>query len=121
MNAAYGNNSDFVWRHHSAGVDLRRRYSFEHYGMGSRRGAAVGPRHGQVGAGHLSGCDVTPNINRSRLRNWHLACPTGHGAPSRGAKAVPKPYPRGLLECEFMPHGAILRGASARAGRNNGC
>jgi SRSO17 transposase len=55
MNAAYGNNSDFVWRHHSAGVDLRRRYSFEHYGMGSRRGAAVGPRHGQVGAGHLSG------------------------------------------------------------------
>jgi SRSO17 transposase len=81
--------------------------------------AAYGNNSGQAGAGHPSGCDVTPNINRSRSRNWRLACPTAHGEPSCGAKAAPNLYLLALPACEFMLHGAILR--AARAGRKNGC
>ena len=97
MDAAYGNNSDL--RSDITALELT-------YAAG-------------ILSNHPSGCDVTPNINRSRSRNWRLACPTAHGEPSCGAKAAPNLYLLALPACEFMLHGAILR--AARAGRKNGC
>jgi len=65
MDAAYGNNSDL--RSDITALGLTYAAAFfptPRYGLPARHRCQ--PRHGPAGAGHPSGCDVTPNIYRSR-------------------------------------------------------
>ena len=105
--------------HHDAGIELCRRHSAEHLGVGARHRAAATEE--VVGPGATAEADAPRRQASADLGQGSSlsACPSTLGARSNGAKARPSGCPRALLACVFASRIAITN--SPNADRKNGC